>query len=69
MCKLETPGYVEDNTDFFAANLLLSSKLITRYVMNNSGLGRTELVKRICSIFSVDKDTVDKRFIELGLEI
>lgn len=58
-----------DNADFFATNLLLPSNLIITYAMNNKGRGRVDLISRICVMFGVDVETVNKRFNELGLEI
>lgn len=59
----------EDDADFFAANLVLPSKLVIGYVMNNSGVDRSALIQKICTQFGVERETVTRRFKELGLEV
>lgn len=59
---------IEDQADFFAANLLLPQNLIKAYIAQYSFLPKTELVTKICKDFLVEKDTVLKRFEELGYE-
>lgn len=58
---------IEDEADFFAANLVLPSFLILGYVMNNRFMKKEELIDKICKQFNVEVETVNRRFDELGL--
>ena len=60
---------LEDEADFFAANMILPSSLVLGYVMNNKYVGRKRLIKMICEQFNAEEETVERRFNELGLEI
>lgn len=60
---------IEDEADYFAANLLLPSFLIIGYIMNNSKFGKNQLIDNICNQFNVERETVNRRFDELGIEI
>ena len=64
--QTESEKMIEDQADFFAANLLLPQNLIKAYIAQYSFLPKTELVTKICKDFLVEKDTVLKRFEELG---
>ena len=66
--QTESEKMIEDQADFFAANLLLPQNLIKAYIAQYSFLTKTELVTKICKDFLVEKDTVLKRFEELGYE-
>ena len=66
--QTESEKMIEDQADFFAANLLLPQNLIKAYIAQYSFLPKTELVTKICKDFLVEKDTVLKRFEELGYE-
>lgn len=66
--QTESEKMIEDQADFFAANLVLPQKLIKAYIAQHRFLSKTELISKICKDFLVEKDTVLKRFEELGYE-
>lgn len=59
----------EDQADYFAANLLLPSFIFVPYIYKNKELSRKDLVNKICDNFLVEKETVEKRFKELSIDV
>ena len=66
--QTDSQKMIEDQADFFAANLLLPQKLIKAYISQYDNLPKPELVSKICNDFLVEKETVLKSFEELGYE-
>ena len=66
--QTDSQKLIEDQADFFAANLLLPKKLMKAYISQHSNLSRSDLISKTCKDFLVEKDTVVRRFEELGYE-
>ena len=66
--QTDSQKLIEDQADFFAANLLLPKKLMKAYIAQHNNLSRSDLTSKICKDFLVERATVDKRFEELGYE-
>ena len=60
---------IENEADFFAANLLLPAFVFLNYIDLHKNLSRRKLISQICKDFMVEKETVNKRFKELRIEI
>lgn len=59
----------ENQADYFAANLLLPSFIFVPYIYKNKELSRKDFVNKICDNFLVEKETVEKRFKELSIDV
>lgn len=66
--QTDSQKLIEDQADFFAANLLLPKKLMKAYISQHNNLSRSDLISKICKDFLVERATVDKHFKELGYE-
>lgn len=58
---------IENEADFFAANLLLPEFVFMNYINLHKNLSRRKLSSKICKDFMVEEETVSKRFEELGV--
>lgn len=65
----EREKQIEDAADFFAASLLMPRKEFKKYIEINRGLGKEKLVDKICNDFWVEKEAVDRRLSEVGIEL
>ncbi len=68
-CKDETipdeQKDMEDKADFFAANLLLPTEILLRYIQTNGLNSTTEIINSVSADFCVEKETIRRRLEEI----
>lgn len=64
--QTEEEKKIEDEADFVAANILMPSWIMRKYIEIHRNLSYSKLTEKICADFLVEKEAVEKRYEELG---